>query len=90
MALQNAGCRAGRPNRQTVVGTRRHRNSALQARNIIVQGEIGSYGEGEQFVIFRREIQDKSWNAIAFPQKKQTHRFERFDIRGADFGIYVG
>jgi len=57
--------------------------------NIIVQGEIGSYGEGEQFVIFRREIQDKSWNAIAFPQKNKRIVFERFDIRGADFGIYV-
>jgi len=57
--------------------------------NIIVQGEIGSYGEGERFVVFRREIQDKSWNAIAFPQKNKRIVFERFDIRGADFAIYV-
>jgi hypothetical protein len=56
---------------------------------IIVQGEIGSYGEGKEFVTFRREVKDKSWNTIAFPQKNNRIVFEHFDIRGAEIGIYV-
>jgi hypothetical protein len=56
---------------------------------ILVAGEIGSFGEGERFVMFRREIQDKSWNSLAFAQKSKRIAFERFDIRGAEFGIYV-
>jgi hypothetical protein len=54
---------------------------------LVVEGDIGSYGEGDQFVMFRRGFQDRSWNTIAFAQKDKNIVLERFDIRGAECGL---
>lgn len=56
---------------------------------LLVQGEMGSYGKSDEFVTFRREVPDKSWDTIAFVQKNNRIIFERFDISGAEIGISV-
>jgi hypothetical protein len=56
---------------------------------IVVEGDIGSFGDENQFVMFRPALRDKTWNSISLAQKDKRIVLDRFDVRGAEFGINI-
>ena len=61
------------------------------AAKIAVDGQIMSYGEGEQFVSFRPAVVGRPWGGISIPAVEgRSCVLERFDVRGAENGLDVG
>ena len=55
---------------------------------IMVDGQIASHGEGEQFVSFRPAVNGRTWGGISVPKvEERTVVLERFEIRGAECAV---
>jgi hypothetical protein len=55
---------------------------------ILARGPLSSYGEGEGFVRFRPALPQAGWDKLSL-ERDSKQVLERFDVRGANRGLYV-
>jgi hypothetical protein len=55
---------------------------------ILARGPLSSYGEGEGFVRFRPALPQAGWDKLSL-ERDSRQVLERFDVRGANRGLYV-
>ncbi|MDY0170211.1 MAG: right-handed parallel beta-helix repeat-containing protein [Thermoguttaceae bacterium] len=55
---------------------------------ILANGQLNSYGESDDFVRFRPGLPQAGWDKLSL-QSGVKHVVERFDVRGAQRGLYV-
>ena len=56
---------------------------------IIATGQLTSYGDADDFVKFRPQSPMVGWDKLDL-EKGTPHALERFDVRGANRGLYIG
>lgn len=57
---------------------------------IVVEGNLASYGDAEEFVAFRGGVAGRPWSGIVVPNYHRRIVLERFDVRGANCGADLG